>query len=116
MKVWRLVAGILSIILFVVVTFQSCSAGLYNSLQENGEVSGSTGIIVAILLLTGGIVSIAVRNTLGKGGSIALFILFGLGALIGFSGYGNYTDLVVWSGWCLINAVLAFVSLFLKQK
>ena len=42
---------------------------------------------------------------------IALIVLFGLAALFGFAGYGNYSDLVIWSGWCLINAVLAVVSI-----
>ena len=111
MKVWKLVAGILSIILFVLVLFQSCAAGLSNALQENGEVSGSAGVIVAIMLLAGGIVSIATRKSKGKGGNIALIILFGLGALIGFSSYGSFSDLAIWAGWCLINAALAVVAL-----
>ena len=38
MKTWKLVSGILSIVLFVLVTFQSCAAGLSNALQENGEI------------------------------------------------------------------------------
>lgn len=54
MKTWKLVSGILSIILFVVVTFQSCAAGISNTLQENGEVGGSAGVLVAIMLLAGG--------------------------------------------------------------
>ena len=70
MKTWKLVSGILSIILFALVAFQSCAAGMSNALEENGEVSGSAGIIVAVLLLTGGIVSVATRKSSGKGGSI----------------------------------------------
>ena len=70
MKVWKLVSGILSIILFVFVSFQSCAAGVSNALEANGEASGSAGIIVAILMLAGGIVSIATRKSLGKGGTI----------------------------------------------
>ena len=86
MKVWKLVSGILSIILFVFVSFQSCAAGVSNALEANGEASGSAGIIVAILMLAGGIVSIATRKSLGKGGNIALIVLFGLAAIIGFAG------------------------------
>ena len=98
MKVWKLVSGILSIILFVFVSFQSCAAGVSNALEANGEASGSAGIIVAILMLAGGIVSIATRKSLGKGGNIALIVLFGL------------------AGWCLINAVLAVVALVMAKK
>ena len=115
MKVWKLVSGILSIILFVFVSFQSCAAGVSNALEANGEASGSAGIIVAILL-AGGIVSIATRKSLGKGGNIALIVLFGLAAIIGFAGYGSFSDLAIWAGWCLINAVLAVVALVMAKK
>ena len=114
MKTWKLVSGILSIVLFVFVAFQSCAAGVSNTLSENGEVSGSAGIIVAICLLAGGIVSIATRNSEKKGGNIALIVLFGLAALMGFTCAGSYSDLVIWAAWCLINAILAIVALVKK--
>lgn len=116
MKIWKLVSGILSMILFVLVSFQSCAAGVVNTLEDNGEVSGSAGLLVAIFMLAGGIVSVATRKSEKKGGNIALIILFGLAALIGFTNYGNYSDLAIWSGWCLINAVLAFVAMITGKK
>lgn len=58
----------------------------------------------------GGIASVATRKSQGKGGNIALVILFGLAALVGFAGYGNYSDLVIWAFWCLINAILAMIK------
>ena len=115
MKTWKLVSGILSIILFVVVSLQSCAAGVANTLAENGEVGGSAGIIVAIMLLAGGIVSIATRNG-GKGGNIAVLVLYGIGALLGFMLAGSYADLNIWAGWCLICAILAVVSLVKTKK
>jgi hypothetical protein len=115
MKTWKLVAGILSIILFFLVAFQSCAAGVVNTMEENGGSSGSVGIFVAILLLAGGIVSIATRKSEGKGGNIALIILFGIAALTGFAGHGNYSDLIIWSIWCLINALIAIIGI-VKNK
>lgn len=116
MKIWKLVSGILSCILFVFVTFQSCAAGVANSLEENGELSGTAGLIVAILMLAGGIVSIATRNSEKKGGNIALIVLFALAALIGFTNYGSYSDLAIWSVWCLINAIIAVVAIIAGKK
>jgi FtsH-binding integral membrane protein len=116
MKVWKLVSGILSCILFALVTFQSCAAGIANTLEDNGEVSGSAGILVAVLMLAGGIVSIATRKSKKNGGNIALIVLFGLAALMGFTNYGSYSDLAIWSGWCLINAVLAVVAILMNRK
>lgn len=115
MRTWKLVSGILSIVLFVFVSFQSCAAGVANTLEANGEVGGSAGIIVAIMLLAGGIVSIATRNG-GKGGNIALIVLFGIGALCGFALAGSYADLNIWAAWCLICAILAIISLVKGNK
>lgn len=116
MKTWKLVSGILSIVLFVVVAFQSCAAGVANALTDNGESSGSGGILVAIMMLSGGIVSIATRKSEGKGGNIALIVLFGLGALVGFILAGSFTDLNIWAAWCLINAILAVIAMFKGRK
>ena len=102
MKTWKLVSGIISIVLFAFVMFQSCAAGISNSLAENGESGGSAGLIVAIILLAG---------NGSKGGNIALIVLFALGALCGFTMAGSYADLNVWAAWCLICAVFAAVSL-----
>lgn len=115
MKTWKLVSGILSIVLFLFVSMQSCAAGVINTLEENGEVSGSAGLIVAIMLLVGGIVSVTTRKG-SKGGNIALIILYGIGALMGYSMAGSYSDLNVWATWCLICVILAFVSLIKKPK
>ncbi len=115
MKIWKLVSGILSILLSVFVLFQSCAAGISNTLEENGEVGGSAGLIVAIFLLTGGIVSIVTRKG-SRGGDIALLVLFGLGALVGFMLAGSYADLNIWAGWCAVCAVLAVVSLVRAPK
>lgn len=116
MKVWKLISGILSMVLFLVVAFQSCAAGVANTLAENGEVSGSAGILVAILMLAGGIVSVATRKSEKNGGNIALIVLFGLAALLGFANYGSYSDLAIWSGWCLLNAVFAVVAMLTGKK
>lgn len=110
MKVWKLVSGILSIVLSGFVVFQSGAAGMVNAIEGNGQVSGTAGILVAVMLLTGGIVSIVSRKG-GKGGNIAVVILYGLGALLGFTMAGNYSDLRIWAGWCLVCALLAVVAL-----
>lgn len=115
MKNWKLVSGILSIVLFIFVTFQSCAAGVANTLTENGESSGSAGVIVAVMMLAGGIVSIVTRKG-GKGGNIALIVLFGIGAIMGFSMAGSFADLNIWAAWCLINAILAVVSMITGKK
>ena len=114
MKAWKLISGILTIVFFLIVMLQSCAAGVVNAIEDNGGTSGSIGVFVGILMLAGGIVSICVRKG-GRGGNIALIVIFLLAALIGFAGYGNYSDLVIWSIWCLILAIMAIVAL-VKDK
>lgn len=116
MKIWKLVSGILSIVLFLIIELQSCAAGFVNALEDNGGSSGSVGFICGILILAGGIVSIVSRKSTKNGGNIALIVLFGLAAAIGFTGYGNYGDLAIWSAWALINAALAVVSIVKNKK
>lgn len=115
MKTWKLVSGILSIVFFVLITFQSCAAGISNSLEENGEVSGSAGVLVAIMVLCGGIVSIAARNSLGKGADIACTVLYLIGALFGFTMAGSYSDLRIWAFWSLVCGILSIVSAVRKK-
>lgn len=116
MKVWKLVSGILCVVFFAVVCLQSCAAGVVNSLEDNSaDTSASGGIVLAVLMLAGGIISIATRKG-GKGGHIATFIVFLLAALLGFANLGTYGDLKVWSAWCLICAVLALIGIITTKK
>ena len=92
MKTWKIVSGIISIVLSVFVVFQSMMAGLANALEANEQSSGSAGLVVSICMLCGGIVSIVSRKNNSKGTNIALIILFGLATLTGFILAGNYSD------------------------
>ncbi|NBI81655.1 hypothetical protein D3Z48_06075 [Clostridiaceae bacterium] len=116
MKTAKLVTGILSIVLSFFVLFQSCAAGMYNAMSANGEVSGSAGFVVALLMIAGGIVGIATRNSQGKGGSIAATILYGLAFLLGATNAGSYGDLVIWSALCLILAMMYLISAIRTKK
>lgn len=116
MKTAKLVTGILCMVLTILVMFQSCAAGIGNAIAENGEVSGSAGFLVAVLMLTGGIVQVVTRNSEKKGGSIGALVVFVLAALIGFANAGSYGDLYIWSAWCLILGVLNAVCVFTMGK
>ena len=116
MKTAKLVTGILSIVFTIMILFQSCAAGLSNALGDTGESSGTTGFLVAILMIAGGIIMIATRKTEKKGPSIACIIIFAFAALIGYALAGSFSDLKVWSTWCLIMAALNFIPLLSKKK
>lgn len=108
MKTWKLVSGIISMVLSLIIIVQSCAMGVLEAMGASGNDSGS-GIIVAILLIAGGIVSVVTRQG-GRGGNIAIICIYGTAAVIG-STANLYADLVVWAVWCCICALLAVVSL-----
>lgn len=108
MKVWKIVSGILSIVLSFLILFQSCAALLGEALDSSFSGGGS-GMIVFLLMMTGGIVSICLRNGDGLKGNLAIIIIYGLAAMIGIVGAGSYSDLVIWGVWCVICAVVAAV-------
>ena len=52
-KTMRLVVGIISIVLSLVVLFQSCAAGIGNALSDNGESGGIGGVFLFIAMFSG---------------------------------------------------------------
>ena len=113
MKTWRLISGILSIVLSLVILLQSCAVGMLEAMGADGSDSAS-GLLVALLLIAAGIVAIVTRNG-SRGGSIALVVLYAVAAVIGFSAT-VYADLIVWAVWCCVCAVAALVSLLRRRK
>lgn len=45
MKTWKLVSGILSTVLFLVVMFQSCAAGVVDAIQGQEEPAAVPGCL-----------------------------------------------------------------------
>lgn len=113
MKTWKLVSGILSMVLSIVIIFQSCAVGVLEAMGAAGSDSAS-GIIVAILLIAGGIVSVATRKG-GKGGNIAIICIYGVAAIIGFTAK-VYGDLIVWAVWCCVCVLMAVTALLKSKK
>ena len=95
MKTAKLVIGILSMVLFLVIVLQSCIVGVGNVLVENDEISGSAGVFLAICMLVAGIVGVATRKHFAGGIVAGSFYL--VGALIGACNYGTYSALLIWS-------------------
>lgn len=72
MKTTKLVIGIISFLMALLVMFQSCFAGLSNAMEANGEVGGTAGVMLAIFVIVAGIIAIATRNGKGKGPFVAV--------------------------------------------
>lgn len=118
MKIWKLVSGILSIILSVVVGLQSCSVIMAETLSKSDQNAGGSGFWVGVMMLAFGIVNVATSGAKGKGGSVAVMIVSLFGVIFSFSTFkqGGYPDIVIWGGWCGIVCILALVDLCLPKR
>lgn len=114
MKTVKLIIGIIAIVLSLVLFIQSSLVGLGDVLfAEEGEASGGFGIVMSILLLIGGIVSIATRKT--RGGAIFCIVDYALLGLIGLTCSQNFKDLAIWGSVSLIFALIYIISLFIGR-
>ena len=48
-------------------------------------------------------------------GIIAVTVIYGIGALLGFTMAGSYAGLMIWAGWRLVCAALAIAALVKKD-
>ena len=108
------VIGIISIVLFVFITFQSCAAGLGNIIEGGEEVSGSAGVMLAICMLVAGIVILT--SKLKKGLVITSIVFYTIGGLIGITNVGSYGDLKIWSILSFIFAALLILELYRRRE
>lgn len=116
MKTWKLVSGILSILLFVMISFESCSIILAMNMMEMEDSSGYFGLLMSAFLLASGIVSIISRKG-GEALQIALITLFLLALVCGALAFRNFFgDMILWCVWCLVNLILAVISFQTEGK
>lgn len=104
MKITKLIVGIFSIVLSALLGFQAFIAGIGNIFDDSGDISGTIGIMLAVLLLVSGIVLIATRKSFG--GGIAAGIIMLIGGCIRMCSYENYPDLELWTNLSLVFAII----------
>ena len=118
----KLVIGIVSMFLFILISFQSCAAGLSNAIEGNASISGSSGLFLAIFMVIAGIVGVATRKSSGKGGAIATIILYWIGALLTIGTGSTFGDLPLWGtvsfifGFVFLGSLLVNIPIFNEGK
>lgn len=115
MKTTKLVLGIVSMVLFVFIVLQSCAAGVNNTLEENGEVGGTAGLLLGICMLVAAIVGVATRKG-GKGGAYTAGGFYLAGGVLGLVCAGSYTDLYIWSTLSLAFGVVFIAGTVISAK
>lgn len=114
LKTARMIIGIISMVLFIIIAFQSCVAGIGNAISENEEMSGSAGIFLAFCMLIAGIIGVVARKSIG--GIITAGCFYLIGGLLGIANIGSFADLMIWSVLSLIFAIVFIVGAILQKK
>ncbi|PXV88374.1 zinc ribbon protein [Lachnotalea glycerini] len=108
--------GIISIILFVIISFQSCAAGVGNALSESGETSGSFGFFLALFMLIAGILTVVNRSKSSKSSFIIPACFYIIGGLFAKIEIGSFTDLGIWSNLSIFFGVLLIIFMIFANK
>lgn len=109
------IIGVISLVLFAFILFQSCVAGLGNAFFEDSNVtSGSSGAIMAFAILIAGILSLISRYK--KTPTFAASLFFFISAIIGIVEPNPYGDLVIWTWMSGIFGILIIISFFKNKK
>lgn len=109
----RLVIGVILLVLSLFILFQSCAAGVVNTLESSSDFGGTAGFFVAVFMIASGIIAICTRNRKSKAAPGVCSGLLALAAIVGFCNSAVYEDLVVWS---VVNIALAIVFLICAIK
>ena len=105
MKTTRLCIGIISMVLFMFIMFQSCAVGIGEAITGDEGGGASSGVAVAWLMLIAGIVGVCTRK--GIVGAYVAAGFYALAGIIGLSSIGSiFADLVIWG---VLNIVFAIV-------
>lgn len=112
----RLAIGIISIVLFFLITFQSCAVGLSNTLSENGAATGSSGFFMAFFMLMAGIVGISTRNSKSKIGALISTVLYWIGALLTVGSGDTYGDLPIWGSLAFVFGIVFLICAIKTKK
>lgn len=109
----RLILGILSILLSLFISFQSCAVSLKNSMEEVTDISGFAGLFLSAFMLVAGITAIATRRSRVGAIIVGFIYLFGLLPCLAINfGTTSYGDLPFWVGVTVFFAVLFFLAYF----
>lgn len=104
MKLAKRIICIFSIVVSGFILFQSCAAGIANSLQDNGSSSGTGGVILVVFMLVGAILGLSSHEHKPMIVSGAFYIVGGFLALMLEA--GTFADLMIWGIMSIIFGVV----------
>lgn len=111
----RLIISVISMVLCLLILFQSCAAGISNALQDNGATSGTSGMMLAFCMLLAGIIGAVTRKSKSQIVTMLPGAFYWFGSLMTFGTGSTYGDLPIWGGVSFFFGAV-FVAAGLKMK
>jgi hypothetical protein len=116
LKTVKLIIGIVSMVLFLIVAVQSCTFGALTSLTGI-RTGGIAGMFLAVFMLVGGIVGVATRNSANKVGGIMAGGFYIIAAAIGLLNLGVFSYLLIWSAISLaFGLAYIVITVFFERR
>ena len=125
MKKWKMISGIVSIVLGIVLAFQAYQArDIVSEVLETYDSSNMVYVFVAIVfaggfvsivLLLGGIISLVKRDG-GIGSNIVLIVMNLAAVAFAMFCASLFRYLSFYAAWCLVCLVMAIVSIVKGKK
>ena len=111
MKTWKLVSGIFTMLFSIFATFSGIVFGIDNAINKRADGGDNAVLLINMFFFMAGLVSVCVRKS-KIAGNIAIIILYGITALIGFSTGGSQGQWTIVAVWSTICAAIAAISLY----
>lgn len=112
MRIWRLISGAVSCIMFCYIVSEAIRIGMVNFAKGSSSHSGTTSFIIGTFNLIAGIMSIVKRRG-GKESNIVIFTLYLLSALFALFGDtgGSDSSIPLYGLWWIVCALVSFSAL-----
>ena len=111
----RLIIGIFSILLSIIIGFQSCAASLGEAITKSETAGGAAGIILGFFMLAAGITTVAARKS--TGGTITAIVAYALGGIVALANQSAFfQDLKIWTVVSFIFATLLGIIKFRARR
>lgn len=112
MKDIRLIIGIVTIMLFVFVVFQSC--GAYATVKSSNGI-GNIGIMISFVALIAALICINTRDAYTYSGAFISAVFYALAGFLGLFNFTNHKIVFVY-GFMFIMFSIFSVLIGIKQK
>lgn len=116
MKIWKLIAGIISILVGAEILREGNLLYALVTAFDGDATTVCMGILAGVCTIVGGILSIVNYSKGNKGTLIASLVVYSVGAVLCLFAPAKWGNLILFLGWMLVCIIVAGVDLYRQHK